>query len=204
MTKPIGFYKDDKGDSRPITPKVSRKGFNATHKITYKHHSKYTKAPGESFSAPGQKLPSRQKWLLSQMCKRLDVDTKEIDSSMSYWENKEEIERLSKVKLHLSQNRKEDNEGREANRRLKEASAEEDADYADYVRSAQANGEVTKAEVEQIQAGRSHKAQAIDESKRAGIAEDNEEWAKHPNRVDLKKVDTPKTRSKKKFKGKKH
>jgi len=132
MSKPVGFYKKE-GKTRPITPRVNRRGYTATSKVASRHHSKYIRAPGETFSAPGQVLPSRQMWLLSQMCKRTGVDTKEIDPSLDYFENKTEIERLSGAGLRLKPGL--ESAVKEPKRDL-QLEREEKAAYEEYLRTA--------------------------------------------------------------------
>jgi hypothetical protein len=46
-------------------------------------------------------MSGRFKWLLKTMCLNLEIDESEIDCSLSYWENKMNIEQAFQVKLGL-------------------------------------------------------------------------------------------------------
>ena len=138
MSQPPGFYRDEEGKVHPITPRASRRGYNSTHKVTYKHHSKYIRSPGETFSAPNQVLPGRQMWLLTQMCKRVGVDPKFIDSSLDYYENKEEIERAQDTQLHLVGGKVGD-PGEGGGALIRGEKRRGDEDFEDYIRSASSN-----------------------------------------------------------------
>jgi len=48
-------------------------------------------------------------WLLEEMCRRIGVDTMLIDSRLTYWENKENIERQTGAKLRLKEKEKNNN-----------------------------------------------------------------------------------------------
>ena len=46
-------------------------------------------------------MEGRFKWLLGEMVRKAELDTDEIDSSLEYWEAKEEIEKRFHVELRL-------------------------------------------------------------------------------------------------------
>ena len=72
------------------------------------HHSKYKVVKqGEFSGGRSQTLPGRQMWLLKTMARRMEVDTSLIDSSLTYWENKTNIESQTGVELHLKHKRQE-------------------------------------------------------------------------------------------------
>ena len=48
-----------------------------------------------------RRLEGRFKWLLGELCRRAEIDVQEIDSSLEYWEAKEEIEKRFHVELRL-------------------------------------------------------------------------------------------------------
>ena len=57
------------------------------------------------------------------------------------------------------------------------------------------SGKVPKRTAQQIHASRSQKARIMDESLKAPLAKNEEEWKKNPNRLDLPYVDTPRPKA---------
>ncbi|MDQ1279367.1 MAG: hypothetical protein QG670_629 [Thermoproteota archaeon] len=47
------------------------------------------------------RMEGRFKWLLKSMCVEIGVDPDEIDTDLSYWEAKDEIEKQFHAKLRL-------------------------------------------------------------------------------------------------------
>jgi len=93
--------------------------------------------PGTTqFEARGATLPGRQMWLLRMMCLKAGIDTMHIDSTITYWENKNHIEELTQKKLRLGfgKSAAEREEARYAAAMLREEKREEEEAYADYLR----------------------------------------------------------------------
>ena len=83
----------------------------------------------------GQTLPGRQMWLLEEMCLRAGIDTMMIDPTLTYWENKAEIERELHTKLHLTYSGEKAEEARTMAALLSDELKEQAAALADYMRS---------------------------------------------------------------------
>lgn len=74
-------------------------------------------------------------WLLEEMCLRAGIDTMMIDPTLTYWENKAEIERQEHAKLHLTEGGRRSEEARKMGSLLAEEKLEEAEAWASYKRA---------------------------------------------------------------------
>jgi len=72
-----------------------------------KRRYKVCTARKERFARADSVMEGRFIWLLEELCRRNGVDIQLIDHSVTYSENKEEIESLTGIKLRFSQNARE-------------------------------------------------------------------------------------------------
>jgi len=148
--KPIKFKKDVKTSKR-VEPFRTPEGKHFREELSkldpwiyHKRLTEYFKKDENEPSNPGnpsqymrrgQTLPARQMWLLEEMCLRAGIDTMMIDPTLTYWENKAEIERELHTKLHLTYSGEKAEEAREMAALLSDELKEQAAALADYMRS---------------------------------------------------------------------